>query len=665
MSTRGCTSALVLLLMARLALSLAYSVANPLGEAPDEADHYAYAAYIGSEGRLPTGFSMTQAKHPPLYHLLAAAVAAPFTRMDTTFLRSNPDVGLTPGAPPNFFVHTTLESWPWRGGALAMHLGRLVSVLAGLGLTLAIYALGRRVFPAAPGVGLAAAAFAAFLPESLFIGASMSNDMLAALWSTLGLWAALAPTTGPRRGWPSALAAGIFMGLAFVSKASTVALWPVIALAMWLQTAERPLLRPAALARPAAAAAIGMLIATPWLLRNWQIYGDPMGTRLMLATIDRRHGPLGPADLWWLARGWFFSFWGKFGGAGHLALPWPFYAVWGGLLLAAAGGWLLWLVRDARRRAPPGFIDAGRAPDPVRPIRRFAAVHNRQVSDPQTDDLSDRPTATKPAILLVLLGAPLMAVLAIVSYSQVALGTDQGRLLFPALAPLALLLAGGLAAWLPTASVRDLLPSGRPAVGPDLGASLLRPPVSERSSEPAGGRTVASDQVVLAAVLAVLMAGIAVAALVAGIMAPFSPPAPPAAAVLAAAQSPSQSFGPALTLSGLRWAAGGSTATAPQLTLYWQTKARPTIDLRTDLRLVDHTGRLIWEWKRSPGAGRFSTDRWDVGRSTADVYQIPAGALRQAARLELGIRPFPDGPWLLPEGHPTAEPFVTLWEAGQ
>ena len=75
MTPRAARTALLILLALRLALSLAYSSLTPLGEAPDEADHYAYAAYIGTEGRLPSEPTMTQAKHPPIYHLLAAAVA--------------------------------------------------------------------------------------------------------------------------------------------------------------------------------------------------------------------------------------------------------------------------------------------------------------------------------------------------------------------------------------------------------------------------------------------------------------------------------------------------------------------------------------------------------------------------------------------------------------
>ena len=121
----------VAILAIYLLLAVGYSVALPLGEAPDEADHYAYIVYLGQNRTLPVGPEVTQGKHPPLYHAAAAALTA-WTGLDFTFLRSNPDaLPLGPDKPPNFFVHTTLESFPWRGGALALHLARLLSVALG------------------------------------------------------------------------------------------------------------------------------------------------------------------------------------------------------------------------------------------------------------------------------------------------------------------------------------------------------------------------------------------------------------------------------------------------------------------------------------------------------------------------------------------------------
>ena len=577
--------ALVLLgciLVLRLILGFAYSALNPLGEVPDEADHYAYAAYIGTEGRLPEGPGMTQSKHPPLYHILAAGLAkAAASEMDFTFLRSNPDVGVSPDAEaPNFFIHTRLESWPWRGGALSMHLGRLVSVIAGVVLTAATYALGRAIWPSWYSGPLAAAAFVAFLPESLFIGGAMSNDILAAMWSTLALWLGLRA-----KGAGVAILAGATMGLAFLTKASTIGLWPVVCVAMLVNrrypkgtrwtiddgrttadgSGEHSPRRSAGWA--VLAGVVASLIAIPWLWRNWKLYGDPLGWPLVLATIDRRHGPLYAADLLALGRGWFLSFWGKTGGAGQLALPSSFYIAWVLLVLAAVVGYLI-----AWRRKDHGMA--------------------RQVT---------------PAGWVVLVGAPVMTVLSILLYSRIALGTDQGRLLFPALAPIALLLVLGIAGWLSPKGYR-WLPFGF------------------------GGA----------------MAAIAVLALVTGIFLPFAPPPTPPMAEVAAATRVNDVFGGRMELLAYRWGEATEERTAVPLTLYWRASQPPGEDLRTTLRLSDAAGSPVWEWKRSPGAGRFSTDRWEANRVMRDTYLVPVDALGRATRVELGLRPFPEGAWLLP-----------------
>jgi len=589
---------LAFLLLARLALGLAYSIAIPAGEAPDEADHLAYAAYIAREHRLPQGAEMTQAKHPPLYHALAAAVGGR-AGMDTSFLRANPDVGFTADAAPNFFVHTTLEDWPWRDGPLAMHLARLVSVLAGVGLVAAVYALGVAVWPRRPDLALAAAAFVAFLPESLFIAAAMNNDTLAALLGTLALWLALRS----RRPWHAAVA-GIVMGLGLWAKVSVAALWPAVCLALavrgWdegrITDGGRP---PAAGPRPTwwqwrtwrlafIAGGVALAVAAPWFLRNRQLYGDWMGWPLVLATIDRRTGPFGPAELWWLLRGLFVSFWGKFGGAGHMALPWPFYAFWGVIVGASILGWL----------------------------KRIA---NRQIGTSANTFYVSRLTFD---VALILIAAPLLLFLWLIAYSRAALGTDQGRLLFPAIGPLALLLVGGLAGG------------------------------GGQSSVVSGQRSVVSGRwaaVGLAGWTAV-MAAVAVGALVFGLWLPYAPPPAVPAAEAMAGRPVEKTFGGQIELVSYRWEPAAGPDGDRRLVIYWRAVRPIAADLRTSLRLVGAAGELLWEWKRSPGAGRFSTDRWPVGRLVADVYRVPAGPLAAATRVEIGVRPFPEGAWLMPDG---------------
>ncbi len=195
-SPQRARSGLLILLIAHLALTIAYSAMVPLGEAPDEADHWAYIVYLAQERRLPDSPAMTQAKHPPLYHATAALVAS-LAEPRFDFLRANPDIRLNPAewdeaGSPNFFIHTALEAWPWRDGALAFHLARLWSALLSTLTVWATFGLLRTALPTQPAVAWAGTGLLAFLPEFAFIGGSANNDNLAALCGTLALWGGLA-----------------------------------------------------------------------------------------------------------------------------------------------------------------------------------------------------------------------------------------------------------------------------------------------------------------------------------------------------------------------------------------------------------------------------------------------------------------------------------------
>jgi hypothetical protein len=104
------------ILLAYLVLAVGYSVAVPLGEAPDEADHYAYIVYLGVHRALPQGSEVTQSKHPPLYHAAAAALTA-WTGLDFTFLRSNPDA--LPLGPASRPISSSTPRWRAFPGAAA------------------------------------------------------------------------------------------------------------------------------------------------------------------------------------------------------------------------------------------------------------------------------------------------------------------------------------------------------------------------------------------------------------------------------------------------------------------------------------------------------------------------------------------------------------------
>ncbi|MEJ5197815.1 MAG: hypothetical protein WHX53_02720, partial [Anaerolineae bacterium] len=237
-------------------------------------------------------------------------------------------------------------------------------------------------------------------------------------------------------------------------------------------------------------------------------------------------------------------------------------------------------------------------------------------------------------LALILLGAPLMTFAWLIAYSRVALGTDQGRLLFPAIGPLALLLVGGLA------GLR--MANGESRIIETMGRARAADGLAHRDAN-------RSPKIELAVWCGLLLI-VAALALIFGLLLPYAPPPAPAAAEVAAAQPVGRVFGGEIELMGYRWAAEAGRPDQQRLTLYWRAARPIAADLRTSLRLLDARGELLWEWKRSPGAGRFSTDRWPVGRPVADVYRVPAELLARAARVEVGVRPFPEGVWLTVEG---------------
>lgn len=576
----------LVLLVVYLLLAAGYSVVMPLGEAPDEADHYAYIAYLGQNRSLPVGPTVTQSKHPPLYHA-AAALLTTWTGLDFTFLRSNPDaLPLGPDKPPNFFVHTTLEDFPWRGGALAMHLARFFSVALGAITLWATYRLGRAVFPDQPAIALCAAALLAGLPGFLFISGAINNDNAAGASGAVALWLA-AETVNRGLNWRRSAAIGLMLGLGLLSKVGTLALWPVAALAVggvwWLARRQ-----PSSTARGAAfmtAAGhllliygLGLALAAPWLLRNWRLYGDPFGWALVRATVDQRAGPVNLDVALWLLRGFHWTFWGRFGGAGQVTLPnWLFMALAALSVVAFVGA--VYHLRSLWRTAPGGF-------------------------------------APRQALqLLLLTAAPLLMFISILQYSGIALGTDQVRLMWPALAALAVWAGVAVTGW----------------------GNWLR-----------ARRTVA--------VFAGVMAALGLAVLLGVLRPAFGPPSP----VEVAAAAPLARFG-ALELVSVELPPQPLAAgEAVPVRLIWRAAAPIPADLRSALRLVHQDGWLAAEWSHAPAGGRFSTDHWRTGDTFADDYLVlPQPASSGRFKVEVGVRPF-GGDWWPAEG--SDQPFVPLGE---
>ncbi len=416
-----------LILLGYLVITIAYGVINPLFEAPDEHWHFFTAEEIARTGRLPAvtdppdEWLGQEAAQPPLYYLLGSVLVRPF---DTSEARE--EVWLNPFAwignadalaNTNRMVHTPAEAWPWEGYALSAHLLRLFSTLLGLGTVLAVYGSGRLIWPDDSVLPLLAAGLVAFLPQFNFIHAAITNDALmtflasAALFQLIWFWQRLEPATPRGQVIGRLLLLGVTVGLAALSKTAGILL--ILFSGGFLFVLALRDIRYRLIAQAAAFVAVPAVLVAGWLwLRNWNLYDDITAANQFIAIAGGDRG----YSLWQVlgeSSGLLLSFIGVFGWF-NLQPPDWIYWVWGGLVAVGVLGALscVWI----SRRHP--------APAPVRTT----------MSDWLQSDW----------ILPLLLSGWVLAVYAGLATFMMQTEAAQGRLLFPAILPLALALAWGL-----------------------------------------------------------------------------------------------------------------------------------------------------------------------------------------------------------------------------
>jgi hypothetical protein len=258
---------LILVLSATLGVGFARS--TPKGANPDEGAHLEFVRIVATEFRLPAlnveerkqkGFKDAnyEAHQAPLYYLLAA----PFYRVGEGVDATN---GPTQGA-------------------------RLLSILIGLVGTTMIWLLARELAPGRPGLWLATTAIAAFLPMRLAVSASVGNDILA---EAMGTWALLLMVRGVRGKWARQdwIWLGLALGIAPLSKQSSILLLPVAFFAV-LFAAKRATPDPEAQGLAAdldvplffrsglTILGVAALVSGWWFVRNVVLYQDPLALRV-------------------------------------------------------------------------------------------------------------------------------------------------------------------------------------------------------------------------------------------------------------------------------------------------------------------------------------------------------------------------------------------------
>lgn len=341
--------------------------------------------YLGQY--FPTGYQYL-ANHPPLYYLILTPVYWSISKL----------------------------SLPTQQSLL-----RLASIPFGLLTVLLAFLLARTLFPADPFLGVTVPTFVAFQPQISYESAMLNNDILAiALYSAV-LYLVV---RGIRDRFPFrlCLALGVALGLAVLSKSTSLTAGPLIAVAVILALGWRDvrawLARGIAILLPA-----GLLVA-PWYVFLYRTYGNFDALAQISAVQSYWNRPEG--GFWELLTSVDFvvmrfrETWGEFG---WRVMPLDQSLLWAiAIPLIAAGAGLIRYLFLARRHADS---ETSAGADPV--------IH---------------PARWQWIALGVLALACVVAYLAVVQFGT-QFSLTQARYFFPVINAAALLLMLGLRTLIP------------------------------------------------------------------------------------------------------------------------------------------------------------------------------------------------------------------------
>ena len=549
----------LLVILLFVVLGLAFSLIVPPFETPDEPFHYAFARHIAQGNSLPVqtaeggGLWQQEGSQAPLYYLLTGWLTRGVDQEDFPALavrnpRANIGDPLNPGN-KNFMLYSGKQP-PMAESNLALHLGRWFSLLLGVLTLWFTFLTAELAFPGRRDLPLLTLALVALVPQFAYLSGSFTNDTLVVAASTATVyWLARLLSYGDDTAIPmwEWLILGSLIGVAGLSKLQGLGLIPlagltVLFLAWQRRTWKLVLVAVLAVGIPALA------IAGWWYWRNIVLYGDWTGLGHLMDINGRRSGPLKFADFWPEFRGLRYSFWGLFGWF-NILLPSWFYAVMDVLTLLGGAGLVGAFVRLIRTTAPPRWRS--------QPLRVLTLL------------------ATWLALMVVLL----------LYWISQATGS-QGRLLYPAIGAIGILLATGLDFWL------HWLPQ------------LVR-------------------RLAWASILLVLL-GTSIYVLVQLLPASYRAPTP-IAALPVAVQPVNLSFGEdksiellAVTVGEGRYRPGEQVP----LTLYLQASQPLTHDFQLFIQLLDETGREVANLTTHPGWGRNPTSFWQPQAIYADSYDL-------------------------------------------
>jgi len=252
--------------------------------APDERQHVNYIRYLVEKRKFPVfgegeGYEMYESHQPPFYYLLCTPISAIVGTEDLT-----------------------REMWGLRS----------VNIILGLLVIVLMFNVVKG-FTNDEGVALFSAGFVALLPMFLALSAAVNNDIL--LYA-VGLWSFAIVAQAWTKGWDIKHAAwlGISLGFGLLTKTSALVYWIPVLSSMTLWKSHRAKFRYIVLAF-----GVASLLSSPWLIRNYFLYGDPLAIRIFQEAFHTYPASKAIAEsgFWgywfeWVALRALWSFWGVF-----------------------------------------------------------------------------------------------------------------------------------------------------------------------------------------------------------------------------------------------------------------------------------------------------------------------------------------------------------------
>jgi len=259
-------AALPAILLVSLLLSAWFAVSIRFGTNPDERGHRDYIRLLISHHG-PIAFT-------PFTEDEKAKMAEAANPNDSPYDRSETH------QPPLYYLLCIPVQLLSGGDFVAVRL--VAAVIQLVTIVLCWYAV-RDLFPERPDLALGVAALVAFLPTQARLSGAINNDCLATLLCAAFCWR-LGALAARRQTVRDAIILGVIFGVGLLTKSTILQLVPGMLFAYGIAVRGRLLSIQEALLRGGIAFGVGFLLASPWLIRNMSLYGDPLALSIYRAT---------------------------------------------------------------------------------------------------------------------------------------------------------------------------------------------------------------------------------------------------------------------------------------------------------------------------------------------------------------------------------------------